>query len=344
MKFPQYCFSVYGEILEATLRNYRVGCSKPIQFTLTKYGDLFNEILQSQIQERLSPTDKIFITQSANFRNQAVMAVRRGEFAIAEELFAKLRGIKPNTLSNEASLLNRSFLEQAEAYLDYRRGDFNRVYTRTDEALAIDTVLEKNYGYEIMHIHRIQLLHNIVRTEARNLRFDRAIELAFQLLGYLEGTFKILPFLGAWGSEYVARQPLEVVAATFSQIISEIAVILAGKDRQIARNLLSANYIKLKADSLRSHPQAYAWIRLKQAYVDNNIPLFLGQASDFLAGGRADTPFLWYATIVDIVTLCEDLELKESEQFKQQVAKDAMKWEFVPERFFPLLGIIPKIN
>lgn len=94
----------------------------------------------------------------------------------AERAFAAARApLQLSKLSPEGSLLYKSFLEQAEAYLDYRRGDFDQARNRTSEALAIDAVLEEDYGYEILIINRIQLVHNFARIDARCMCFERAI-------------------------------------------------------------------------------------------------------------------------------------------------------------------------
>lgn len=348
MKLSNDYLNFCNELLETTLENYRLGCAKPIQFALEKYGDSFTHTLYMQMKNRLPLTDQVLMQQAANARENAVMAARRGELVMAERLFTEARApLESNSLSLEGRLLHRSFLEQAETYLDYRNGDFDRVYARTSEALAIDVVLEEEYGYKILHIHRIQLLHNLVRTEARRMRFEHAIELASQLLAYLEGVLEVLPFSGFWGSEYVVHQPKEVVAATFAQIASEVAVILAGKNPQLASEMLAVvkHHIQLQAcGSHYGHPRAYAWFLIKEAFVGNDIATFLERASHFLAEGRTDTPLLWYATVVDLVALCNDFDEPCSLVVKREVALDAASWKLFPQRFFALLGIHSKVG
>ncbi len=347
MQLSKHYFDVYTDLLETTLKGYRLGCTKPIQLALRKYGDLFTHTLYMLMKSRLPQKDQIIMQQAAKARENAVIAARCGSLVTAEHLFVEARApLESNSLSPESRLLHRSFLEQAEAYLDYRNSDFERVYTRTSVALAIDAVLEKEYGYEILHIHRIQLLHNLVRTEARRMCCDRAIELAAQLLAYLEGVLEVLPFPGFWGSEYVVRQPKEVVAATFAQITSEIAVILAGKNPQLASSLLAVvrHHIQLQPHASHyGHPRAYTWFLLKEAFVGNDIATFLERASHFLAEGRADTPLLWYATVVDLVALCNDFDEPCKRIVEREVALDAATWKFLPHKFFTLLGIHSKV-
>jgi len=330
-----------NKIIHNTLQDYRHGCTKPIQITPDNSGDVFAYKLQTLMENRLPLKDRLLMRRSANTRNQGLIAARSGQLMVAEQLFAETRILfQSDTSSIEGKLLHKSFLEQAEAYLDYRRNNFDRVRNRTSEALEIDVVLEEEYGYEILVLHRIQLVHNLVRTHARGMYFDRAIALAGQLLSYLQGTLEILPISGSWGSERIARQSPELVAAMFAQITSEIALILADQNRLFARDLfaLVTPYIQLQANSQsHCHPRAYAWLLLKQAFLNNDRITFLERASHFLAEGRADTPVIWYATVFDLVTLSNELQLPNSDLVRQEVAKDAISWEYLPQKFSLLL-------
>ena len=331
----------YRELLAITLENYRLGSRKPIQIKLGSSGDLFSEKLQSLIENRLPLKDQLLMRRANNARNEALIAARRGQLAMAERFFAEARApLESHSLSREGALLHKSFLEQAEAYLDYRRGHFEQVIIRTFEALAIDVVLEEEYGYEILHLHRIQLLHNLVRTHVRCMCLNKAVELACQLLSYLEGTLEVLPISSSWGFERIARLPSELVGAMFVQITSEIALLLAGMSRQVARDLFAFAADKLQLQALcNSHPkeQANVWFLVKQAFLNDDYTMFLERAANFLVLGHADTPLLWYATVLDLFTLCDSLGLPESDLIQREIAEDAITWQYMPQKFFSLL-------
>ena len=336
----------YSEAIRTTLEHYRQGCAKPIQITPDSSDYLLSHKLQTLMKSRLSLTDQLLMRRSANARFQGMIAARRGQLVPAERLFAKARApLESDTLSPEGSLLQKSFQEPAEAYLDYRSGDFDRARTRLSKALAIDVILEEEYGYEILFIHRIHLVHNLVRIEAGCMCFERAIELACQLLGYLEGASEVLSIPGAWGSERVARLSPELIATMFVQVSDEVALILAGKKLQVARDLFAVAvcHMQLQANG-NCHPYArtHAWFLVKQAFVNHDVATFLERASHFLAEGRADTPLLWYATVSDLVALCNEFNLPDSELVRREVAREAVTWEYLPQKFFPLLGVRPK--
>jgi hypothetical protein len=92
-------------------------------------------------------------------------------------------------------------------------------------------------------------------------------------------------------------------------------------------------------DNHRCHPQAYVWLLIKQAFVNNDFATFLERASDFLAFGRADTPLLWYATVIDLITLWDELALPNLELVRLEVASNMATWEKRPQKFSSLLCV-----
>ena len=98
------------------------------------------------------------------------------------------------------------------------------------------------------------------------------------------------------------------------------------------------HYIQLEADdSFHIYPPAYAWLRIKQALLKNKIPTFLELASRFLSTGRSKTPLLWYATVIDLIEICDEFHFPNSDLVKSEVASQAVNWEYFPKQFLPLL-------
>jgi hypothetical protein len=328
------------------LESYRLGKTKTIVVKSGLPGDSIDEYLSILMKTRLPSTDRLLMHKFGNARQRGLLAARRGDWMVAEQTFGAARFLlELNQLSTEGSLLYQSFLEQAESYLDYRRGDFEQARNRIYHALAIDVTLEEEHEYDILLLHRIQLIHNLARIDARCMNFERAIELACQILSYLQGKLEVLPIPGNWGYERVLRQPQELVGAMFAQVTSEVALILAGKSRQVVRELFAVASSNLQLEvngNCHCHLQANAWLLIKQAFASNDVDLFLERASQFLSEGRADTPLLWYATVIDLIVLCEELDFPGSELFMQQVGRDAATWEHLPQKFSSLLGVHPK--
>jgi hypothetical protein len=185
--------------LQTTLECYYLGRDKTTDFLAEVSADSADKYLSRLMVSRLSSTDQLLISKFSNARQRGLLAARRGDLIAAEKAFAVARLLlELNKLSDEAALLYQSFLEQAEAYLDFRRHEFKQARNRIYQALEINMILEEKYGYEIALLGRIQLVHNLVRIDVGCLELNRGIKLAFQILGYLEGRLDVLPIPGLW--------------------------------------------------------------------------------------------------------------------------------------------------
>lgn len=330
---------IYDELLQKTFLSYQQGCAKNHHISSQISGDIFSETLQTLKSRNLPLCDQLLLRRYDNAREQGLLAARHGQLAVAQHLFEEARiPLEMGKISNEGKLLHQSFLEQSEAYLDYRQNNFEQVYDRTDAALGLDVVLESEYGYDILLMHRIQLLHNLVRTEARRMNFEKAIILASELLNYLNGNLESLPTPHPWGFESLTHQPQELVCAMFAQIASEVALILAAQSRNKVHHLFKivAEYMHLSANNRHfCHPRAHSWFLVKLAIAQNNIDSFLQRAANFLAEGVADTPLLWYSIILDWLDLCNRLGRVN---LSQEIAADAVISNYFPPQMIPLFN------
>ena len=332
-----------SEFIQNTLKNYRQGRIKPIEPPISDSFALFYNDWQTFIKSQLSPTEQLLFNRLEKIRIKGLNAARLGELIKAEQHFKTARTkLKLDKLSTPSSLLLKSALDKSEAYLDYRLGDFDKARNRTFKSLEIYVFLEKEYGYEILFLRRLQLLCNLVQLEAECMRYEYAIKLASQLLSYLERRLEVLPFPGNWGQERVVRQSSKLMAATFTLVTCEIAKILVGKNHQLTKELFAIVCFNLQLQANNNcycHPHSYSWLLVKQAFVNKDIPKFLELAANFLVKGRADAPLLWYATIIDLVILCDELKLPESQSIEQEILKDSTNWEDCPQKFLRVLGI-----
>ncbi len=333
----------HTELIQNTLKNFRQGCLKPIQAPVSDFFVLFYNDWQIFIKTKLSLTDQYLLNNLEKIRTKGLNAARQGELIKAEQHFKMARTrLTLDKLSAQTSLLAKSSLERSEAYLDYRFGDFDKARNRTFEILENYVFLEREYGYEILFLRRLQLLCNLVQLEAGCMHYEEAIKLAYQLLSYLEGRLEVLPVPGDWGRERVLRQSPELMAATFAFVTYEIAKILVAKNHDLVNKLFTIVSFNLQLqvnNNCHCHPRSYSWLFVKQAFANKDIPKFLELAAKFLAEGRADTPLLWYATVIDLVMLCDELELPESQLIKQEILKDSIKWEDCPQKFLRVIGI-----
>ncbi|BAT55577.1 unknown protein [Nostoc sp. NIES-3756] len=337
---------LYQQILDDALANYKLGQLKSNETTPDQDSQKINQLISyelfSLIDKRLSVREKLLLNRINQERSQALNTARQGDIAKAEQLMEKVRSNWDiNQVSSEVNLLYQSFQAAAEAYLDYRRGDSAQAWLHMTEAIIIDAVLETEYGYKVLFAHRLHLVQNLVRSEARGQRFKSAIELGSQLLSYLQGKPISLPFPVTWDTNLLSNLPPEVISLTFSLIVNEIALIFAGRNRQEGQELwqIIVNHINLKFDhDLEMYPSAYGWLRMKQALFNSHLSIAIEMISQFLAAGRGKTPILWYCTAIDLIGICEELHSPNAHLLKQEIVNDAALRQDFPKQLLPLLN------
>lgn len=261
-------------------------------------------------QSRLSQTDKHVLTAAARWRLHALRAARREMYGRARTSFALARRLVAGarTASGNCVVLCESFQLAGEAYLDYRLNRLVRAQERLDQASEIDARLERE-GFALLHLHRVQLLHNMVRVAAKQGGKERALRLAFRLLGHLEGRREVLPGAGKWDARAIGDFPGNVVRTLFNQIVAEIAVILAANPDMHALFVAAsaAHLDRCPGSACFRYPMAHAWLNLKRLFLEDRR-LFLTSCCGLLENAYREMPLLWSAVVVDLVTICKDLD------------------------------------
>lgn len=330
----------YNRFFEHMLKSYQVGLKKSDK---NPFIDTFYSDWQIFIETQLPVTDKLTFNRLNAIRTQGINAARAGDFVTAEKCLSSVHSrLLVDRISDQGSLIYKSLLKAAESYLDYKYGNFEEAREQTFEALKIYEHLEEEYKYEIIFLRRLQLVCNLVRLEGRSMNYERAIELACHLLNYLQGNSDVISIPGSWGYEPIARQSPKLISATYALIVGEIAEIFAGKQDQHQKDLFAIIAAELKLqndDSQQCHRRAYSWLFVKQAFINKNIPEFLEMSSCWLSEGRADTPLLWYAIVIDWIDLLDRLNLPKKELFRQKIIEDANTWQNCPPHFLSLLDM-----
>jgi hypothetical protein len=149
----------HHQLLRQTLASYWVGRSK---FVGQSPLDKLESSNESKVNiHSLPQTDRLLINKFENARSRGVLAARQRDLNTAEKFFAQARLLlDANLLSEEGHLYYQSYIEQGEAFLDCRHGNFEKARDRTLKSLEIDQKLEDVYGHSYLILHRIQQVHN----------------------------------------------------------------------------------------------------------------------------------------------------------------------------------------
>jgi tetratricopeptide (TPR) repeat protein len=283
------------------------------------------------------PQEQIVRELCVDLLRTTIQTIRQREFVNADSLIHTMNGlIESSNLSQNNRSVCKSYIEAAAAYLDYKCQRYDQAMRRLQDALAIDEQLELAdpiYGY--MHLHRIMLLDNWVRVLAHRGQVVEAIDLAFQVLDYLERKVVSLPVPASWDSSHLASYPADLLSVLFRTIVSQIAEAVTGKDMIMStgevvpvRDVFACSHHHLSPDAGGCYlsPLSHNWIRMKQAALDENLSAFFLHASQLLAAGPGRLPTLWYATIVEIIILSRRGLNCDSEAFCKEVRRDLVSW------------------
>jgi len=215
-------------LLARGIKSYRLGKSLPIAMSTGASGELYIETSQELIQERLSPAEhQVYVTvrdlsrTATRLAGQSLLAESRKHFQQASEYLEK------QATSEELSLLGKSRLAQARAYLESLLKNWQESQACIHTALESDEILEREYGYDLFHIQRIHLLHLLMRVELGADRVAAGISLADNMIRYLLGDRASLPVGKGWSPERLEKTPLQFRNGMLGRVASEVGILLA---------------------------------------------------------------------------------------------------------------------
>ncbi len=169
----------------------------------------------------LPPAERAVVRRSWALTRAGLLAARRGELATARQALAESEQTELRFRpGSPGRAFCRSARAAAAAYLLYRGGAFDGAAAPLTEANAADLELLAR-GVAVIHVHRTQLVHNLVRIEVRRRQVQVARVLAGRLLRHLHGQEVALPPEGPWAPSLVDACPPELVAAMRLQVRAE---------------------------------------------------------------------------------------------------------------------------
>ena len=260
-------------------------------------------------QLAFSAKDQDAFLALARGRSKGIQAARERQLSVAQNVFLENRQrLRELQVSAHCESVCTAFQIAAEAYVCYALDRFDEARELVYEAMRIDAELEQERGYSLLHLHRIQLLHNLVRVDERRGCSEEALLLCWQTLSYLQGHKQPLPGPAPWDVRTISRIPCQLVSGMFNQVVAEMATILAGGDIDRAEFVeAAANYLHVTA-STRScgFRPALTWLDLKGSFFTSRLQ-FVKECCDFLRAERSSHPTLWFATAFDLAVACKEM-------------------------------------
>lgn len=295
--------------------------------------------LQGEIQgvweERMSEAELALFQQCRKYRAVGLSSARQGKYALADYLFGAVEKIlQSGSFSQVAFLLTQAEHEAAVAYLDYRRENFQRGTGHIYRALECYRALEMLYGYRVFHLQRVRQLLDLLRLKRRQGCTEEVVEMAFALMNYLEQKIPTLPYPTVWDAQALTDQSPVLKKLLFEQAIFEVAFVVSGEEQTPPRFLELAHAHLTAAVPCSLSPCAHTWLASRLALAEQDLPRYLEMAQQLIAAGPGEIIWLWYATLLDLLPICQDLSGKQATLLHQEVTEQLSGW---PWRRFPPL-------
>ena len=289
-------------------------------------------LLSLAVRERFPLPQRAIFRRIERASWQGLCAAREGKLEQAGQCFELAqKELARSDIAMDGRLLGTSVLQAAQAYLDYREGRLEDARKRVLEAMDADRALGQDEAFSVLELHRIQTAHNLMRIDLRAGLTERALSLAGNIFGYLEGRIEGLPVHEGWRQKAMRRIPRIPRRMMIAQIANEVALLLAGSgEPEHWRALLGQAGPWLSSQFAAIHPGVVLWLRAKEALSRGDGACFLSSLSDFLPMGRDDIPAVWYSCVVELLDFCQARSSPLSCHIGEAILRDSAKWPIVP--------------
>lgn len=294
-----------AESLAELIHAFRVGSqiSRP---TLTR--DLFNERLTEIVMARLGECDRQALISIQNEGSKGLNAARSRKEELAQHHFmAAQQLLETLPICSVAYLCAESFVCAQKAYFIYTQNQYKDAITLIERSFSNDTLLELQYDLDILLMHRVQLINNLMRIEARRNNWQEALALGTALLRYLEdprdrAVRSLAPPWDRGWSDNLGFIPTELVRATHAQIARE-EVQVFHRAEAACKSALEP----LGALSSLSPPEAAtqieSWMNFQITRLDPGRGDYLSAASSVLRRGSMPSEPLWWSVANDVTRM-----------------------------------------
>jgi tetratricopeptide (TPR) repeat protein len=262
-----------------------------------------------QIARSMSLPEITALLRASAIREKGLALIKAGDATKGAEFLREARRIfSEAALSKEAFVSADSFQYAAEAYLEYKKGDYAQAEASLLQAIILCHVLRDRYEHQV-EVRRIHLARNIVRVKSLVGNREEALRMASLLVGYVEGDRTQWPLREL--SMTAAPDPLLAKErwALMDQVLGEIAM-LATRRVPTSHELLSgsAGWLFLSGSKAAGEfARVHAWLAARRASIEGDARGFLTHGIIFFAEGANYLRRAWRELSLDLMDLCKEI-------------------------------------
>lgn len=294
----------------------------------------FDDQLKTLLAARCTREEFLHYERFKHQRREGLKAAREGRFPAARLDFNLARGCLRKIDTAEVRLVGASSYLAALAYLQYRQLKPAQARRLVEQALTIDVRLENEFALGIVYAHRIQLVHNLVRVEARFGTTRGAIDLGVALLELLEGRINNSPTNHPW--DQCDHRKLDVTQRRFlfNMVVSDIALLqlqAAPHFAEEASDIYQRHLAHCPKEQRQLFTDGHAWLTLRANLKNHAVPESLNLASEYLERGARDVPILWYETAMSAALQLRNSDKPEARNLGENILEEGARLPIAPK-------------
>ncbi len=317
--------------LQKILQAYNESRSKLSLQSVIYSGTYFSDKTGSLIKKNVSLNEYLICKRIMVLSAHALTASRQKKLQTAE-LYYKQANFEYwlRLLGLQARLHCVSSLCSTKAYFKYCENNFVEAQQIIFQANDADIILEEKFGIYLLHMHRIQLAHNLIRIDVKTGNYSRALSRSIEAIQYLNSSvFNISYLKGPWGSSFLKRIQPSLIRDMTIQILHEMALgNSAYQWNDGLKEILHGYYTLIDTTALQ--PRFLQWLRLKINFHERKIDIFLEETMDFMKNERGNTSLLYFLLIPDLISTLEKIDPDTTKQLCIKIRDDLPMWTGTP--------------
>jgi hypothetical protein len=225
-----------------------------------------------------------------------------------------------------------AFVQANWAYLEHRLGFVPQAQQRLTIALEADLALEEEFDQSLYQMHRIQLGHNLVRVEGRLGHFRESFILAGQLVAFMEGRRRDLPFHRNWYPDRLLGVSRDLIFSMIMQIGAEAIEfeVVHSKPEYWTCFSEALNLPDDESELRFLDPRLWRWLRAQTRERIESTEDYLAILEEVLPAGPRELGSIYYSLIVDFANFCAVDESLAAKKVHAAILRDSVKWKGVP--------------
>lgn len=186
--------------------------------------NIFQETIDGIFSSKVSEANINVLNIINNKYIELLKQLRNGKVSFYKSVTAEIEEIlRDIELNDQEEHVLNILSEPVIAYFHYKNGNFDDAISATHNSIITDDLF---YGeYPFLYAHKIQQLHNLMRIQFRQNKFDSALALCNSVLKHLLSGEKIAYSIGKWEETYDIKTDPTMEPMVFQIFCETIGVI-----------------------------------------------------------------------------------------------------------------------